>query len=82
MNYFVTLGVLILLFLFGFLVGCFVCVSEINRLKNENTTLTEWLETARAVNKTLIKENTELLADLESAINGRSLFAENKEETK
>ena len=65
----------------GFCAGCFVCLQKINNLEVEKKALTEWLQVSRKTNEKLVKECNELLADLEAAVNGKSII-NTEDETK
>ena len=74
MNMVITILVIALFFVLGCLIGCFVCISRINQLEHEKTCLAEWLEASRKANATLVKECNELLADLNSVVNGGNII--------
>lgn len=59
----------------GFCVGCFALLSRVEHLQHANETLKEWLEASQKTNEVLRKENNELLADLESVVNGGHIMA-------
>ena len=81
MNTFVAVILWVIMFLLGFMAATCACLTKITRLEQENKTLAEWLQASRKTNETLVKECNELLADLEAAVNGRSII-NTEDETK
>lgn len=81
MNTFVAVILWVIMFLLGFMAAICACLTKITRLEQENKTLAEWLQASRKTNETLVKEYNELLADLEAAVNGRSII-NTEDETK
>lgn len=74
MNVIIAIVLIVVFAVLGFFLGCFACLAKINQLIRENETLKEWLEAARTCNKELIKENTQLLTDIELISNGKSII--------
>lgn len=74
MNVFITVVLVAVFATLGFFLGCFACIKEIEQLKYEKSTLEDWLEAAQTCNKELIKENTQLLTDIELISNGKSII--------
>jgi hypothetical protein len=81
MNVFVTAIIVVVFAVLGFLLGCLACITKINQLEYEKKTLTEWLETSRKTNESLVKECNGLLADLESVVNGNGIIHDEEIET-
>lgn len=82
MNTIVIIAMAALFAALGFCIGCIACLSKINQLEYEKKTLNEWLETSQKANKQLCLQCDELLADLESVVNGGHIIPYDKEETK
>ena len=74
MNVFITVVLVIVFAFLGFFLGCFACIAKIEDMKKANDVLSNWLNTARAQNEELIKENTQLLTDIELISNGKSII--------
>jgi hypothetical protein len=81
MNTFVAIILWVIMFLLGFMAATCACLTKITRLEQENKTLAEWLQASRKTNEILVKESNELLADLEAAVNGKSII-NTEDETK
>lgn len=81
MNVLVTVIIVAVFSVLGFLLGCLACISKINQLEYDKKTLTEWLEASRKTNASLVKECNGLLADLESVVNGNGIIHDEEIET-
>jgi hypothetical protein len=66
----------------GFCIGCIACLSKINQLEYEKKMLNEWLEASQKANKELCNQCDELLADLESVVNGGHIMPYGEKESK
>jgi hypothetical protein len=62
------------MFALGFMASMIGCIGKINQLTCEKETLEEWLEASRVCNRELVKENTQLLTDIELISNGKSII--------
>lgn len=74
MNVIIAIVLIIVFAVLGFFLGCFACLAKIEDMRKANDILSNWLNTARAQNEDLIKENTQLLTDIELISNGKSII--------
>ena len=74
MNVIFTIVLILIIGFPCFCLGAFANLKKIQKLEYEKETLEEWLEAVKTCNRELIKENTQLLTDIELISNGKSII--------